>query len=542
MAQFISLEQAARLLGMSPEVLKGKAQGREIRAFQDGGTWQFRESDVLEYQRKLGLGSDPDLTLSDFDLDSADSDSDLDLSDFQLDIAGSSEKDILLDDQTSAPAITGSSSTIIGVKPTGKQPSDSDVKLLPTQPIRTSSDSDVRLAPGQPRQAVSPNSGYAKSPAAGGQQSGETSLGSSPVLGAGSKEISPGSHDDSDSDFDLSPSGMLEALQPDAGSDFEMTSLDGSDEFVARPPSPKRPADSDVTGASASNSGINLGRPADSGISLHKDSFDFSSADLIELAPLDDEKPSPAAKQPAAQAKVAPKVDPGATALPVRAKVADPGATALPVRGKAGDPGATALPVRGKAGDPGATALPIKAKAAEKDIFEDTDFEVDAIDASRGDRTMQLEATSDFDIDEGDSASEVFALDEDDADKNAATAMTAAPEFEDMDAEAASSEQEIVRAGSRGGAKDDSADSWGAMGSDESAPAVAAGARSASPMLGGGAGPEWGTPWVVLLGIGTLLSLIGGFVAMDLVHNFNEFRADGPASGLVKAIAGLFGS
>ena len=33
MAQFYTLEEAARVLGMSPEELKSKAQHREIRAF-----------------------------------------------------------------------------------------------------------------------------------------------------------------------------------------------------------------------------------------------------------------------------------------------------------------------------------------------------------------------------------------------------------------------------------------------------------------------------------------------------------------------------
>ena len=65
------------------------------------------------------------------------------------------------------------------------------------------------------------------------------------------------------------------------------------------------------------------------------------------------------------------------------------------------------------------------AEKAEKDIFEDTDFEVDALDPASDDRTVQLEAASDFDLEEGDSASEVFALDEDDVDQNAATAMGA---------------------------------------------------------------------------------------------------------------------
>ena len=42
MAQFYTLEEAARVLGMSSEELKSKAQAREVRAFLDSGSWRFR--------------------------------------------------------------------------------------------------------------------------------------------------------------------------------------------------------------------------------------------------------------------------------------------------------------------------------------------------------------------------------------------------------------------------------------------------------------------------------------------------------------------
>ena len=71
--------------------------------------------------------------------------------------------------------------------------------------------------------------------------------------------------------------------------------------------------------------------------------------------------------------------------------------------------------------DPGAASMGM----SEKDIFEDTDFslEVNALDSDHDDRTVQIDRSSDFDLEESDSASEVFALDEDDVDQNAATAM-----------------------------------------------------------------------------------------------------------------------
>ena len=67
MAQFYTLEEAARVLGMSAEELKAKAQSREVRAFLDGGSWRFRVVDVDELARRRGLGTDAELRLSDLD-------------------------------------------------------------------------------------------------------------------------------------------------------------------------------------------------------------------------------------------------------------------------------------------------------------------------------------------------------------------------------------------------------------------------------------------------------------------------------------------
>src|SRR3954451_10868549 len=86
MAQFYTLEEAARHLGMSPEDLKQKGQHREVRAFMDSGSWQFRVADIDELARRRGLRSDPELSLSDLELEVPDgSGSDeVDLSEFQL--------------------------------------------------------------------------------------------------------------------------------------------------------------------------------------------------------------------------------------------------------------------------------------------------------------------------------------------------------------------------------------------------------------------------------------------------------------------------
>ena len=90
MAQFYTLEEAARVLGMSSEELKSKAQTREVRAFLDGGSWRFRVVDIDELARRRGLGSDAELRLSDLEVPAAtglDEGGDLDLSEFQLGVA-----------------------------------------------------------------------------------------------------------------------------------------------------------------------------------------------------------------------------------------------------------------------------------------------------------------------------------------------------------------------------------------------------------------------------------------------------------------------
>ncbi len=257
MAEFYTLEEAARVLGMSAEELKLKAQQREVRAFLDGGSWRFRKPDVDELARRRGMGSDPDLSLSDLDLEipSGSGSEEALLSEFQLGVAeggtkgasephGSTDDDILLDDMSLPPAGASSSSTIIGMKPpAGKRPSDSDVRLVPDQPGKGASDSDVRLS-------SSPMSGGTRYPSdsdvtlvndeiqseedvEAASDPGATTLRKSPMIGS-SDEVEA-AQDRSESDFELTPSSVIDALQPESGSDFELTALDASDEFDATP-------------------------------------------------------------------------------------------------------------------------------------------------------------------------------------------------------------------------------------------------------------------------------------------------------------------
>ena len=519
MAQFYTLEEAARVLGMSPDDLKAKAQHREVRAFLDGGSWRFRVADVDELARRRGLGSDAELHLSDLELPAADAEKDLDLSEFAMGVASpdlgqptmefapkpgkaggdtGSDHDILLDDLSLPPnPVTGSSSVIIGMGSGGKLPSDSDVRLVPDN-AKGASDSDVRLA--TPESFKAPSDSDVTLIADDTSQheflapnASDTAVRQSPLVGS-SAEVPAAAGDGHDSDFELTPSSVIDALQPDSGSDFELSALDGSDEFEATPLA--KPSDSDVTAAEPGLSGINLSRPSDSGINLQMASgLNLGQHDSIELAPLSDDdikvhpKAPKAAPPPAAKAK--PKSKPSLSETP--------------------PPGV------GK---------------GEKDIFDDTDFEVDAlaseVDRDSEDKTMQIEAASDFELEESDTGSEVFAIDEDDVDQNAATSIGSAAleeeEEEDGFDEATSGEM-----------------SAGAWDVESETPAGAGRPAPATVLSAAGASAEWGGLWVGILGVASVLMLFLAFVSMDLVRNLYDFRSDTPASGIVNSLAGLIG-
>jgi hypothetical protein len=508
MAQFYTLEEAARVLGMSPEELKTKAQAREVRAFLDSGSWRFRVVDIDELARRRGMGSDAELQLSDLEVPVApateESDTGDDLSEFHMGVAKpdlgaetahlgipkggrksvdtSSEHDILLDELSVPPnPQSGSSSVIIGGM-SGKVPSDSDVRLVPDE-VKDSSDSDVRIASGTTAKPPSDSDvTLIKDDTADHgivSGSGETPARKSPLLGS-SAEVGAGT---SDSDFELNPSSeLIDALQPDSGSDFELSALDASDEFEATPLS--KPSDSDVTASDPKLSGINLSKPSDSGINLQSGAgLGIGQADSIELAPLSDEE------------------------------IKTPSSKARPSKPK---PSLAATP-------------PPSVKKGERDIFDDTDFEVDVplSESDSDDKTVQLEAASDFDLEDSDTGSEVFAIDEEAVDHAASTAM--APS-------AFAEEEEEEDDGFESAVSSEMATGWA------SAEAAVTPERAVPQMiLARETEPEWSGFTVGLLGATTVFLILSLFVAHDLVHNLYDFHEGGTVgSGLVKAIAGIF--
>ena len=244
-----------------------------------------------------------------------------------------------------------------------------------------------------------------------------------------------------------------------------------------------------MTAADPKLSGINLSRPSDSGINL-QGGLGLGQADSIELAPLSDEQipTSKSSKTPPAAKPSKPKPSLAATPPPA-------------------------------------------VKKGEKDIFDDTDFEVDvpSVDADSDDKTVQLEAASDFDLEDSDTGSEVFAIDEEAVDQNASTAMAPSAFAEDDEDEeddgfdsAVSSEMTAGWSSSESSAEP-----------ERSSPAMVMTRESDA---------EWSGLWVGMLGVTTLFLFFASFVAYDLVRNLYDFQSSGTmGSGLVRAIAGMFG-
>ena len=319
MAQFYTLEEAARVLGMSAEELKTKAQSREVRAFLDGGSWRFRVVDVDELARRRGLGSDAELRLSDLEVPGGKSGSgevqDLDLSEFHLGVAkpdlGAESAHISKVDQAAAsPGRQRLRSRHPARRPDAAAQPDHRLELgdhrrplvgqAPERFRRPARARHRQRGERLRRAARLPDSQAAQR---FGRDPDQGRYGRSRHHRLGQLERYVGARQPvrwvrrprsprprPDSDFELNPSSeLIDALQPDSGSDFELSALDASDEFESTPLS--KPSDSDVTASDPKLSGINLSRPSDSGINLQTGAgLGLGQADSIELAPLSDEE------------------------------------------------------------------------------------------------------------------------------------------------------------------------------------------------------------------------------------------------------------
>lgn len=140
--KYLSLEEAASLLGMSVDAVRRAREKGDLRGFQDRGSWKFREQDIDEFRRSQQADSSPDMPMlsADGGLDLSSSDSDVRL---MADPADDDLGDLV--NSGSDVRLRGDSGPKLE-KATALPDSDSDVKLFSADILSSDSDSDVKLS------------------------------------------------------------------------------------------------------------------------------------------------------------------------------------------------------------------------------------------------------------------------------------------------------------------------------------------------------------------------------------------------------------
>lgn len=254
MAQTYTLDEAAHRLGIPAEEFKRRLRDewKSVRSFRDGATLRFRAVDIDELARTLGQASDPGLPLGSAG-PLTDSSEDISLTPPTPKSApksgsksGSKEQPLLLDDDSddvfALPTDTGGPKS----KPKSGGKGDSDVRLDAT-PKRSDAGGN------QPTEEIE-----LELPPASGVGLGKSSakLTAPKSSGRASKIPGPseGGGDDGSSEFELS-------LDSDSDSFELQLSNDSSEESALG---------GDLPVSGGAQSGINLGRPSDSGVNLEK--------------------------------------------------------------------------------------------------------------------------------------------------------------------------------------------------------------------------------------------------------------------------------
>jgi hypothetical protein len=507
MAQTYTLDEAANRLGMSGEELKRrlKDEWKSIRSFRDGATLRFRSADIDELARSLGQASDPGLQMGPPGAAPQPGSSDeFLLADPPTDPAGSP-----IDDDSVVPTedIFSLAAGDSGKSKKSKKPGDSDVRLessnRPAGGGETSSPTeeialDLGGSSGSGLKAGK-SSSKLKAPKSGPNLAGPGS--GNKIPGPPPSPANPMSTDSS-SEFELS-------LDADSGS-FELQISDSSEEV---PIGSEKPPSSRPGG----QSGINLGKPADSGVSLEKkggatedDSDDFE----LSLDPSDSELTNKL-KAPKSSKPSSPKGDSSDSEFE--------------------------LTLDDNSGVTDHLASELREEGAKGDIFE-TDFELPAVqdDADSGSEVVAIESSdtdlenSDFDLalDEADapaadeSESQVVLLDDESGDSGRrAAAVTGAGA-----AVAATRTKRPVAD------EDDEDESAGAAlrdvrTRDEYEEEVSA--RPAPPA-------KWGPLPAAVLVPCLIFTFLGGIMAFELINGMWGYNhGTKPGGTFVRAIAGM---
>lgn len=487
MAKTLTLEEAAEQLGLSVDQfklnLKTHKDFKSVRPLMGGSSMHFREQDIAELGRKLGIGSAPELQLGEAGGDDDD----------QVEIGREPTRGT----GASGSRIQAGQSSKHLPKPDAGDSSDEFIPLVddPKSGKSGKRDSDVKVQKSTGDSAARiENRGKARVPsgtpteeidlAAEAKRAGKSDVfsladdggsGKKPG-GKSSGKLKSSAKKDDGSEFELQ-------LGADSDSEFELTLADDSDEV----PLGSNPRD--ATGK-AGKSGVRLNKPADSGISLEKEEdSDF------ELN-LDSSR---------SKKITGPKSDKS------KKKADSDSEFELSLDDSSGEVASLNLDASGE---------------GEKDIFA-TDFDIPALDDSaseavalEGDTDLE---SSDFDLDDSgvvdgeDSGSEVVQLDDDlvevdeDEDRPRSSKKRRRDDDDDLDEALAEVEEDE---------------------DEEPMPAMAGPPQPA----------RWGPLPALVLFPCLFVMLIITFMGFELMHSMWAYRSGGtkPTYTVTRGIAGLF--
>jgi len=235
--KYLSLEEAASLLGLSVDAVRRAREKGDLRGFQDRGSWKFREQDIDEFRRSQQADSSPDMPMlgdnGKIDLSSSDSDVRLmaDPGDDDLGDLVNSGSDVRLSGD-SGPKLE---------KKSAVPDSDSDVKLFSADILSSDSDSDVKLSaePGRTDSDIRlapPDSDLKLIPRSSTTKAGDDSGISLEVAGSGARLNSDDLLAEIDSGISLSAddSGIsLESFDSKTNADDSGISLDAGDSGIS---------------------------------------------------------------------------------------------------------------------------------------------------------------------------------------------------------------------------------------------------------------------------------------------------------------------
>ncbi len=493
MAQFYTLEEAATRLQIGPDEFRRrlKTEWTAIRPFRDGPTLRFRAADIDELARSLGAASDPGLPLGPVGSPAAEE-----------------SGDYAAIPDVSPPAKGGDHVYLASDSGHGSKPrarGDSDVRLDVSKSPPPSSDPESHLPTEEIALDLSggPASGTIKSPSSGKL----TAPKSGPKLTGDSGKIPapPGKKDGADS-----------------SSEFEL-SLDSDSDSVELQLSPDSSEEVDIgsaglgSGPASGQSGINLGKPSDSGVSLEKKG----------------PKTDPVAKGKKAETDSDSDVDFELSLDPAGSSARKGGPKSGPKKPAHKDDSSSEfeLTLDDSSGVAERLADNLRADEGKGDIFE-TDFELPVMPDESGSEVVPVESadtdleSTGFDVDVADdvpvddeSASEVVMVDED------------APVIEDEPAVAL-----------------DDDDLLGAAALDESASAskalrgVRAGEESGVVQTVVATPPKWGPIPAIGLALTLIPAFLGVLMTFEILRGMWGYNPGGGAGGMiVRGVADAFG-